>query len=180
MPAEVVIRSPSNACSSVRTLWSKSLALFTLVSAHGPKNHFSLISPSNGTLRPSSGISSIMRGWSVSSPFSLPASSALPTACSISRCELTPTILRNLRMPRLNVSWSMGGTPVGLREGSVRRLRRSRKHLCGQLLAVLNAPLVETVDVPDDALHENLVLVQRNQAAERSWIEAIERDDRRR
>jgi len=29
------------------------------------------------------------------------------TACSISRCELTPTIFRNLRMLRLNVSWSI-------------------------------------------------------------------------
>ena len=32
LPGEVVTRSPSSACSSVMTLWSKSLALFTKLS----------------------------------------------------------------------------------------------------------------------------------------------------
>ena len=37
----------------------------------------------------------------------------------------------------------------------------------GQLLAELHAPLVKRVDAPDDALDEYLVLVQRDQLAER-------------
>src|SRR5664279_1306262 len=37
-----------------------------------------------------------------------------------------------------------------------------RKHL-----AELDAPLVERVDVPDDALHEDAVLVERDQRTER-------------
>ena len=42
----------------------------------------------------------------------------------------------------------------------------------GQLLAQLDAPLVERVDVPDHALHEHLVLVQRDQPAERARRQA--------
>ena len=36
----------------------------------------------------------------------------------------------------------------------------------GQLLAELDAPLVERIDVPDDALHKDLVLVHGDQRAE--------------
>ena len=36
----------------------------------------------------------------------------------------------------------------------------------GQLLAQFNAPLIVGVDVPDDALHEDLVLVEGDQGAE--------------
>ena len=39
-------------------------------------------------------------------------------------------------------------------------------------LAELHAPLVERVDVPDRALHEHLVLVERDQHAERLRVEA--------
>ena len=42
------------------------------------------------------------------------AATAFATACSISRCELTPTILRNLRMLRLSVSSSIRGSLCGL------------------------------------------------------------------
>ena len=35
-----------------------------------------------------------------------------------------------------------------------------------KLLAELHAPLVEGIDIPDNALHEYLVLVQRNQFAQ--------------
>src|SRR5256885_8913757 len=45
-------------------------------------------------------------------------------------------------------------------------LFRSQDHL-RQLLAQLDAPLVERVDAPDDPLREDLVLVHRDQHAER-------------
>ena len=41
-----------------------------------------------------------------------------------------------------------------------------RDDAAGELLAELNAPLIEAVDVPDDALDENLVLVHRDESAE--------------
>src|SRR5436309_1591256 len=100
-----------------------------------------------------------MCACSVSSPESLFCCSAFCTACSISRCELTPTILRNLRMLRLNVSWST---------------LPPRKNLFGELLAELDAPLVEAVDVPDHALGEHLVLVERDQPAEMARVELVE------
>ena len=46
-----------------------------------------------------------------------------------------------------------------------------RQQACRQRLAELHAPLVEGVDVPDRALHENLVLVERDQPAERLGVE---------
>ena len=74
------------------------------------------------------------------------------------------------------------------RDQRVRRpVVRAGVHVAGQvlvdpprqLLAQLDAPLVERVDVPDRALHEHLVLVERDELAERPRIEpAI--DDRRR
>jgi len=45
-------------------------------------------------------------------------------------------------------------------------------HRACQLLAQLDAPLVEWVGVPDDALHEDLVLVTRNEPAERARRQA--------
>ena len=42
-----------------------------------------------------------------------------------------------------------------------------------ELLAQLDAPLVERVDVPDRALHEHLVLVERDDLAERRRIEPL-------
>ena len=46
----------------------------------------------------------------------------------------------------------------------------------GELLAKLHAPLVETVDIPDRALHEHAVLIQRNQCAKRMRSQAIGED----
>src|SRR5437870_13619470 len=42
-----------------------------------------------------------------------------------------------------------------------------RRNARGQLLAELDAPLIERVDVPDDTLGKNAVLVQRHELAER-------------
>ena len=39
------------------------------------------------------------------------------------------------------------------------------RQLRGEFLAELNAPLIERIDVPKDALHVYLVLVKRNQLA---------------
>src|SRR3569833_4755724 len=44
----------------------------------------------------------------------------------------------------------------------------------GQLIAEIYTPLVEGIDLPDDALHEDLVFVERNQGAERARIELLE------
>src|SRR6266478_2122624 len=92
-----------------------------------------------------------MSACSVSLPESLFCWSACCTACSISRCELTPTIFKNLRMLRLKVSWSMSS---------------SREQFFSHLFTQLDTPLVEAVDVPDHALHEHLVLVERDQPSE--------------
>src|SRR5256885_7023114 len=46
----------------------------------------------------------------------------------------------------------------------------------GQGLAELDAPLIERVDPPDRALREDLVLVERDQRAERGRREAIGQD----
>src|SRR5678815_1441762 len=72
--------------------------------------HCSLISPSNWTLRARPATSSVTRAGNDSVPAIVRAAIALSTACSISRCELTPTILRNLRMLKLKVSWSIGAS----------------------------------------------------------------------
>ena len=45
----------------------------------------------------------------------------------------------------------------------------------GQHLAQFDAPLVERVDVPDDALREDAVLVKRDQLAERRRREPVGR-----
>lgn len=42
-----------------------------------------------------------------------------------------------------------------------------RQDLHGQLFPQLNAPLIERVNLPDSALGENTVLVERHQLAER-------------
>ena len=48
------------------------------------------------------------------------------------------------------------------------------KQVLRELLAELDAPLVEAVDVPDHALSEYLVLIQRDQAAEVARVEPLE------
>src|SRR2546423_6003263 len=53
-----------------------------------------------------------------------------------------------------------------VRRGVVRRdrpgLREFGQDRFGELLAKLDAPLIERVDVPDDPLRENFVLVERD------------------
>src|SRR4029450_2384835 len=73
------------------------------------------LSPSNVVRSDRPMISSVITAGNDSVPLMLPAATALATARSISRCELMPTILRNLRMLRLKVSssmaisWGLGG-----------------------------------------------------------------------
>src|SRR3989442_1045622 len=45
-----------------------------------------------------------------------------------------------------------------------------------QHLAELDSPLVEGVDAPDASLGEDAVLIQRDQAAEDLWVEALGED----
>jgi len=49
-----------------------------------------------------------------------------------------------------------------------------------QLLAELDTPLIERVDVPDDALHEHLVLVERDELTQRRGIDALGQNQRAR
>lgn len=44
----------------------------------------------------------------------------------------------------------------------------------GERLAQLDAPLVEAVDVPDDALSEDLVLVGGDEGAESEWSQLLD------
>jgi len=46
-----------------------------------------------------------------------------------------------------------------------------RQQAGGKLLAELDAPLVEGIDVPDRRLDEHAVLIKRDEAAERVGIE---------
>ncbi len=48
--------------------------------------------------------------------------------------------------------------------------------VCSQLFAQLHAPLVVGIDVPDDALHEYLVFIERYQPAQSSWRQLFEQD----
>ena len=47
------------------------------------------------------------------------------------------------------------------------------QYAVGQLLAELDTPLIEGVDVPDDALDKYFVFVKRNQGAECSRVKAV-------
>src|SRR5262245_22359913 len=61
------------------------------------------------------------------------------------------------------------------RRGVESRLDRGRER-SGELLAELDAPLVERVDVPDHALYEYLVLVPCDQASQRARLEPRKHD----
>src|SRR6187402_1632000 len=65
-----------------------------------------------------------MRAGKVSFPFSLPAAIAAATACSISDCERTPTVFKNLRMLMLKTSSFM---PVLL--GADQKIRRKARQV---------------------------------------------------
>src|SRR6185312_3808924 len=82
----------------------------------------SAMSPSTSWVRLMAGIVSTTLALSLALSFTLPAASASRTAVSISRCEVTPTTLRNLRKSMLKRSSSMllsaargggGGSPPG-------------------------------------------------------------------
>src|SRR5260370_17234959 len=66
--------------------------------------YWSVISPSNSTFSLNPATSSVTFAGNDSVPAMVPSARALATACSISRCELTPTIFKNLRMLRLKTS----------------------------------------------------------------------------
>src|SRR5215469_16141118 len=55
-----------------------------------------------------------------------------------------------------------------------------RRYLAGQRLSELDAPLVKRIDLPDRALGEHAVLVQRDQRAEQAWREPLGEQDVRR
>src|SRR5438876_9588813 len=59
---------------------------------------------------------------------------------------------------------------------SARVLYRRRK-LLGEPLAELNAPLIERIDAPDDALREHAVLVERDELTQGRGIELLEQHD---
>src|ERR1700722_17400743 len=73
-------------------------------------------------------------------------------------------------------------TPDQIVGGAVmleRRLRRAFElwnDALGQRLAELHAPLVEAIDVPDRALGEDAVLIERDQLAERLWRQTVEQN----
>lgn len=52
-------------------------------------------------------------------------------------------------------------------------LQKLRQDGVGQLLAQLHTHLVEGIDVPDNALHENFVLVEGDEASEHARGEAV-------
>ena len=64
-------------------------------------DYWSRISPSKLTLIRRPATTSVTLAGNVSLPLIVPSAIPLATACSISRCELMPTIFRNLRMLRL-------------------------------------------------------------------------------
>src|SRR3569623_1594603 len=45
-----------------------------------------------------------------------------------------------------------------------------------ELFSELHAPLIEGIDLPDDALHEDLVFVKRDERAQAAWRELLEHD----
>src|SRR5438874_10326841 len=56
---------------------------------------------------------------------------------------------------------------------TVRILHRRRK-LLGQPLAEFNAPLIERIDAPDDALREHTVLVERDELPQGCRVELLD------
>src|SRR5687767_12269269 len=79
------------------------------------KTYCNLISPSMLTLRFSPAISTVALAGKDSLPLINPSSRALATARSISRWELMPTILRNLRILRFKVSSFIGLSILGVK-----------------------------------------------------------------
>src|SRR6266581_2864593 len=63
-----------------------------------------------------------------------------------------------------------------VRERGIDGAGNFRRSTLGQRLAELHAPLIEGVDVPDRALHEHAVLVERDERAERVWRKPLAKD----
>src|ERR1700737_2615111 len=66
------------------------------------------MSPLKSTLILSPAPSRVIFAGNDSVPVMAPAAAALATACSISRCELMPTVFKNLRMLRFRASSFIG------------------------------------------------------------------------
>src|SRR5882672_10553970 len=64
----------------------------------------------------------------------------------------------------------------GCRVAAAGVLHRGRE-LLSELLAELDAPLIESVNAPHDALREHAVLVERDEPAEGCGIELLEQHD---
>src|SRR5262245_14150618 len=74
---------------------------------------------------------------------------AFATTCSISRCELTPTVFRNLRMLRLKVSWSVIAS-VRTRSPAARRPSCAGAcHACLARIRACGRPRLATPSAPD-------------------------------
>ncbi len=67
-----------------------------------------------------------------------------------------------------------------VRELGLRLARELRDDPLRERLAELDAPLVEGVDAPDRALHEDAVLVEGDERAERVWRQLLGQEDVRR
>src|SRR5437879_6688341 len=57
------------------------------------------------------------------------------------------------------------------------RVLHRRRKLLGESLAELDAPLIEGIDAPDDALREDDVLVERDELTQGCRIELLEQHD---
>src|SRR6476646_949347 len=96
----------------------------------------------------------------------------MPAPCE---CDDVPGFLRGVPPPcAVLPDQCVGGTVVA----QLRLLRAFELARCllGEHLAQFDAPLVEAVDVPDHALHEHAVLVQRDERAERMRRQAVGED----
>ena len=67
--------------------------------------------------------------------------------------------------PFVELSWLVIGRSAELRQDAV-----------GEALAELDAPLVESVHAPDHALRKNLVLVKRDQRAQRARRQSVQQE----
>src|SRR5665213_1541858 len=71
----------------------------------------------------------------------------------------------------------VGGTVV--LERWLIRVFESWDNALGQHFAEFDAPLIEGIDLPDRALRKDVVLIERNQFAERFWRQPLGQDRRR-
>ena len=60
--------------------------------------------------------------------------------------------------------------------GDSARFFKFRQDRLGKFLAKFDSPLVERIDIPDNALSKNLVFVEGDQDAERFWRQLVEKN----